>query len=506
MSSPAVAPLLYSARPWSDESVLNSFQLRLRELNRIGSFRQLDQILGQRAGTTTALRLLIDPTQATAIGRLSNLSFDLAEDVPQPLTSATAGSKNSHVLRWRRGQLSIQFWMHEFAQVCPECLTEKGYLDDSLDYWHVPVCWGHGRVLLDACPRCRKRLDFDRPALCHCGECGADLRPASMPAVGQAVCATARALTALLPMNIVAAEETVELQPSQVAALVAHFASGEYVQSISSDLPTGARGLSAELRLTGLKTLAGCIVGRDIDARLLREALIQRTRYLEPFRGTKFFDWWLLDGLDGTDLGIRASNAIAYGRVDDVSHLEVHKTREAGFGAGSKSELRKLLGTTVYEVDELVRCTGLTKEPEAVGYDAEELAGAITFYRACLSEPELDACFGLNGLTGKLLSHGKVQEFASRATSPRRVTPDSLNTFLAGLERDVPWSEVSVDTLTVSDCAADDDEPVRLAANLLMGAGMPVARFSGWAPPFRLADVLLQRGSPLDRQDSDGSN
>jgi len=498
-SSPS---LLYRTQLWSDESVLNSYQIRLRELNRVWSLQELGTILGEPEARWTARNLLINAQVVKSLGQLAGILTDLSKEVPQPLASAAAATQDTYVLRWARGELSVQFWMQDFAQVCPTCLTEKGYLDHTLDFWHVPVCTEHQCLLLDACADCGMRLQFERPALSQCGGCGADLRMVKTATVEPRLCELAHELTALRLMNIEAAAVAVPLEPSQVAALIAHFASGEYVQSIANYLPGSARYFPASQRLVGLSWLADCTDGLQINAGRLREAIIRRTRYLGPFQKTRFFDWWLLDGLERTDLGVHAANAVTYGRSDDVSHLASHQVEWQGLRASSKAELRKLLKSTAYEVEELVRHTGLDKDADSLGYDAEELVAAVAFYRACLTESALDACFGLKGLTSQLLSHGKLQEFGARAAPPRRVTPDSLSGFLTHLERRVPWSETTADAVSVKKLVEREEEPARATTHLLLAMGAPNSRLVGWAPPFRLVDVLsrsTKAGPPRTR-------
>lgn len=490
MSTASLPTLLYKVNIWSDESILNSYQLRLRETNRVWALQELGTILGQPESRWSPRHLLTDLRLVKSLGQLAGLPTDLSEEAPQPLLSAAEG-KDTHVLRWGRGELSLQFWMQDFTQVCPECLVEKGYLDHSLDYWHVPVCAQHRCLLVDTCQECSKPLRFERPSLLQCGECGADLRESKVTAVDERLCELAMDMAALLPIDLVAGADSVALEPSQIAALVAHFVSAEHVESIASHLPAHTRSQPAAQRLAGLHWVADCLVGRRrIESGRLREALIRRTRYLEPFKGTPFMDWWLMDGLDSTDLGIRATNALAYGRADDLSHLEAHKRGAHRLSATSKRDLCTLLDVSAYEIEELVRHTSLQKEEDSIGYDAEALARAVAFYRACLTESELDQHFGIDGLTRELLGHGKLQEFAPRAAPHTRISPNSLNGFLSGLERSIPWSAEAGATMTLAQVAQRDGEPARAAARLLLGASSTATQLCGWGEPYRLVDLF----------------
>lgn len=55
---------------------------------------------------------------------------------------------------------------------CPHCVAEDGYLDAFWDLSIAVVCPRHGCQLLDACPKCGKKLRWFRRGLLTC-ECGA---------------------------------------------------------------------------------------------------------------------------------------------------------------------------------------------------------------------------------------------------------------------------------------------------------------------------------------------
>lgn len=126
-----------------------------------------------------------------------------------------------------------------------------------------------------------------------------------------------------------------------------------------------------------------------------------------------------------------------------------------------------------------------------------DLVQAMTFHRACIDENELDACFGVAGLTQHLLSHGKLQTFAQRASVAQRVTPGSLDGLLSGLEHRVPRHTESDEATPLAEMVAGHDEPGRAAVSLLLGSDP--STLVGWRPPFRLADILCARGAVLRR-------
>lgn len=490
MSTRGTQPLLYPVDLWSDESVVASYQLRVRAANQLGELAQLFRLAGLRATTSLPTKLLVDLDCLNAIGHIAGLRYDLATVVPRPLLSAAAGKGDTYVLRWHGGELSLQFWMKDSAQVCVSCLREQGYLDGSVDYWHLPVCSTHREVLLDACPAngCGAPLQLDRHTLFHCGACGFDLRRATATAASADACAVAGQLLRLRDTALEAEQGQARLNPSQVGALVAYLASGVRVESIAAQLPPEARLLSSAARYASLVAFSDCFDGQAISAERLRTAVIRRKRYLEPFKETAVFSWWLLCEFGPTDLGIAASNALLHGLADDYAHLAVHQAER--LVADSATAAQQVLQVSSYEFDELVKVTGLRIEPGAEGYDSDDLANAAAFVRACMSETAVDRCFGLTGVVDQLLRHKKLTAFAPRATPFVRINPVSLLQFLEGVDRSISGQAADADSEALSSCLGTEEQ-ARAAAQVLMRAGNGSCEPVGWRAPYRLADVLV---------------
>ena len=60
---------------------------------------------------------------------------------------------------------------HLRPQVCPECISNCGYARALWDFSIISVCPTHLCKLVDVCPHCGKRLQWNRPSLsgCNCG-------------------------------------------------------------------------------------------------------------------------------------------------------------------------------------------------------------------------------------------------------------------------------------------------------------------------------------------------
>lgn len=59
-------------------------------------------------------------------------------------------------------------------KVCPECISEHGFIPAWADLTLADACPIHKRLLMNVCPVCRKKLSWFRPGLLQC-TCGANL-------------------------------------------------------------------------------------------------------------------------------------------------------------------------------------------------------------------------------------------------------------------------------------------------------------------------------------------
>lgn len=70
-------------------------------------------------------------------------------------------------------------------KICPDCISEKEFVEAHFDLALMTGCPVHRKALLSACPTCRRPLRWFRPGLLEC-ECGASLVGADRPAVSLA--------------------------------------------------------------------------------------------------------------------------------------------------------------------------------------------------------------------------------------------------------------------------------------------------------------------------------
>lgn len=473
--------LLFPVVPWSDESIVNSYQIRVRAANRIGSLDHLSAVARMPKCSLSTFRLLTEPSASTCLGRMAGLEYDLASAAPRPLLG-----DGGHVIRWDKGSLSVQFWMHAKSQVCPDCLATKGYLPETLDFWHLPVCSEHECLLVDTCPKCRTPISSDRPVLCFCGNCGFDLRACPRQAVPSHLGAVADKLSRLCSVPLWTPHGEVALNASQIAALCAYFSSGEFSASLARKLSTAAEWASPERRLQALSVVSDCFHGDAIVAEEMKEAIIATTPCMEPFRGSTMFTYWLREAVRPLEIGVRALNAISLNVTDDVAHFALHQPGGEQYRVADNIALAKLFAVSQYELSELCRIRRLYKGGADDSYDADEVMELSEYRRAIWNESELDTNFGAPGLTSLLRGHRLIDVFATRADGPALFTPDSVITLLKRIQGATRLLPVK-DAVARSKNRPTGAEVFNNIFGLLNGTATAVA----WPAPYRLAELSV---------------
>jgi hypothetical protein len=132
--------------------------------------------LSEENGYLTPLSVLsrvgirqISPHKFTDIAKLTQSSPACVRSIGYHLGTKTRGRL---CLLWHRVRpRDLQF---NQAKLCPECVSEKGFIEAHFDLAVMIACPVHKRMLIDVCSRCYKNLQWSRPGLVECS-CGASL-------------------------------------------------------------------------------------------------------------------------------------------------------------------------------------------------------------------------------------------------------------------------------------------------------------------------------------------
>ena len=104
-------------------------------------------------------------------------------------------------------------WLAGRAQVCPECLSNDGFLKEEWDCATVTVCPIHNSLLLDECPQCFTPLTWDRHEVCHCQHCGSDVREGSTATATEPEVEVSNDFAAWAPFRMKGHGNTAEVVP-----------------------------------------------------------------------------------------------------------------------------------------------------------------------------------------------------------------------------------------------------------------------------------------------------
>lgn len=177
------AKLLISRKPYPNESFMGYF-LRLTERNGYDSLSWIFQIVDVNyKGARSACMLAFEaPESLTGLAQLAGINLSELTQLTHPRFSGNP----SALLHYFFGQPVF----HELIRpnrpkICPDCLSESPYCRRAWEFSAVTACPTHRRLLIDECPKCKRRISWSRKNMTVCS-CKFDWResPAS-PVVEQ---------------------------------------------------------------------------------------------------------------------------------------------------------------------------------------------------------------------------------------------------------------------------------------------------------------------------------
>jgi len=150
--------------PFEDES-FNGFLLRVGKLNCI--FRPAE-ILDRLGSQSTPASL--NPGWLEAPTRLTFKALE--SKLERPLESHRVRFKAREQLQWLRSEdRMISDLRLGFPRICPDCVSEQGYLDWRWGLAITAHCPKHERLLVESCPDCDKQLKWSGSLLIGCPHC-----------------------------------------------------------------------------------------------------------------------------------------------------------------------------------------------------------------------------------------------------------------------------------------------------------------------------------------------
>jgi len=167
--------LVRTPQPFPTESFVG-YVLRVSERNGYDSPRQLLHLAQISLAAYPAPGLAVEP-----LARI--LGFDPEQLEPIAYRAHAGTAHHFKILEHPlRGGLSHAPLRLKTPAFCPQCVSQRGYLDAFWDLTVAVGCYEHRRHVLTHCPTCHERVSAMRPGLLTC-RCGASLRNAQTDAL-----------------------------------------------------------------------------------------------------------------------------------------------------------------------------------------------------------------------------------------------------------------------------------------------------------------------------------
>lgn len=182
MQSSRVARLLISGKPYPDESFMGYF-LRLTEQNGYDSLSWIFQMADVNYdGTRQAIMSAFEVSK-----RLSGLAQLAAISLIEliKLTYNRVRGTDGLPLHYFFGQpVSQDLIRANRPKICPDCLSELSYCRRVWEFSAITICPTHRRLLIDECPKCKRRISWSRKTVTVCS-CKFDWRESPASPVGE---------------------------------------------------------------------------------------------------------------------------------------------------------------------------------------------------------------------------------------------------------------------------------------------------------------------------------
>ncbi|WP_439531664.1 TniQ family protein [Marinobacter adhaerens] len=161
--------------PFEHES-FNCFLLRVGKLNCIFKPAEILDCLGTQSTAASATPGWLEAPSRTTFKALES-------KLERPLESHRVRIKAREQLQWLRSEdRMISDLRLGFPRICPDCVSEQGYLDWRWGLTITAHCPKHERVLIESCPNCKKQLNWSGSLLIGCSRCDqtwSDIEPSS---------------------------------------------------------------------------------------------------------------------------------------------------------------------------------------------------------------------------------------------------------------------------------------------------------------------------------------
>ena len=163
--------LVRTSQPYNDENFFG-YLLRLSEINYLGGVPWLVKLAGLNTNASTNLSKTMVFGGDVDLHPLSNLSGVSTESLDAMRYHCAKSGKTVQIYSQPVSHHAIRL---KEPKICPACLAESNHARMVWDLSMVTCCPFHGCLLIDHCPGCGNRINWNRKGVSTC-KCNYDLR------------------------------------------------------------------------------------------------------------------------------------------------------------------------------------------------------------------------------------------------------------------------------------------------------------------------------------------
>lgn len=384
--------------------------------------------------------------------------------------------------------------MTTYSQVCPQCLTESGFINEEWDLSGVTVCTLHGTTLLDSCPQCHEKLKPVRIPLSACSHCHADLRFVVTQKIELREVTVAQYFAALAPYRLKVNESFEVDTPESLFAIAQVFSFDTRDVLTDNWSAIHFKNLSVNLRRKALQNLADALADDSIDGVMLHKKLLQHVAHRLPYMPRKQALSPLSEFLKSSAfLSLLARRVLNFGAEStlELTAAELFCGRPPQFHTAE--EVMKFLGCSREVWRWLLNKKYLTIPEREFGFDADQILNAQNRLSLFFTFDEMDSRLGISGLTQRFVEWGVLRDATGHRHSCRVIDILDFGSVIDNLRMqslDVK-NDSTIEWIQVTDTALGKSDLSEAYAHFFASALRSDLKYVRWQPPYSLKDLWL---------------
>lgn len=475
--------LLVCLEPKPDESIPGLLQ-RHCAANYVRHMSDVLRHLGQVTGES--YRDIDDVLRSRPALRALERLMDLADGALQSGFIAERSDADAASRSLRGG---IPAARSNLQPVCPGCLEESGYVRRAWACPQAPVCLVHGTALVDRCNSCGQRLSSRRTSLVRCQHCEADLRLMPTEPVSDSCLRLAKAIQSEGRLHLVQDNRRYAMLATDVVGILRMCIPTGPGRSTNFGLSEALADLPIETRIAGLARMSLALDGADLDGNGLHDIILARWPMAShlPLRTQHAL---VLRAAAQATLQMALTMAIT-GQANRPRSTATERLNGRIPRLHTPMEVATFLGLDPRALADLRSRQYLEPPLRGQAHDMDHVLRLGEYLTELPTVAELDAAFGLPGLTYAFMDLNRLQGVITAEGVIHGVFVDSLEVLLSDLQMHLAPREHGGTRTTTLGQALTQGIDIRSLAWTVSQVCTGSLRAFDWPQPCRLADLVV---------------